>query len=99
MQCPECVATHIRKNGKKKGKQNHICGECGRQFIDHYDPPSGHRPPSHLFIHLPPRPLKYSCPFTSTAAFPILAIKSVRHKPPKTPTGAGTPPNRNWAWW
>ncbi|WP_422614717.1 transposase-like zinc-binding domain-containing protein, partial [Microcoleus asticus] len=21
MQCPECKSTHIRKNGKKKGKQ------------------------------------------------------------------------------
>ncbi|XZO01751.1 MAG: transposase-like zinc-binding domain-containing protein [Microcoleus sp.] len=25
MQCPECKLTHICKNGKKKGKQNHIC--------------------------------------------------------------------------
>ncbi|NCR75865.1 MAG: IS1 family transposase, partial [Microcystis aeruginosa K13-06] len=25
MQCPECKSTHIRKNGHKKGKQNHIC--------------------------------------------------------------------------
>ncbi len=37
MQCPACQSTHIRKNGKKKGKQNHICVECGRQFIDQYD--------------------------------------------------------------
>ena len=37
MQCPECQSTHIRKNGKKKGKQNHICVACGRQFIDQYD--------------------------------------------------------------
>ncbi|MGJ3250906.1 MAG: transposase-like zinc-binding domain-containing protein, partial [Elainellaceae cyanobacterium] len=28
MQCPECGGTHIRKNGKKKGKQNHICVHC-----------------------------------------------------------------------
>ncbi len=42
MQCPECGATHIRKNGKKKGKQSHIYVECGRQFIDHYDPPRGY---------------------------------------------------------
>jgi len=34
MQCPECNSTHIRKNGIKKGKQNHICVDCGRQFID-----------------------------------------------------------------
>ncbi len=37
MQCPECGSSHIRKNGIKKGKQNHICVDCGRQFIDCYD--------------------------------------------------------------
>ncbi len=42
MQCPKCRATHIRKNGKKKGKQNHICVEWSRQFIDHYDPHRGY---------------------------------------------------------
>ncbi|MGB3694474.1 MAG: IS1 family transposase, partial [Spirulinaceae cyanobacterium] len=28
MQCPECNSTHIRKNGKRRGKQNHICVDC-----------------------------------------------------------------------
>jgi transposase-like protein len=42
MQCPECKSTHIRKNGRRKGKQNHICVNCGRQFIDAYDPPKGY---------------------------------------------------------
>ncbi len=42
MQCPECGGTHIRKNGKKQGKQNHICVACGRQFIDRYDPHRGY---------------------------------------------------------
>jgi len=42
MQCPECGATHIRKNGKRKGKQNHICVACGRQFIDAYEPYRGY---------------------------------------------------------
>ena len=38
MQCPECKSSHIRKNGiNKKGKQNHICVPCGRQFIDNYE--------------------------------------------------------------
>ena len=37
MQCPECGATHIRKNGKRSGKQNHIYVACGRQFIDAYE--------------------------------------------------------------
>lgn len=42
MQCPECQSRHIRKNGRKKGKQNHICVDCGRQFLDHYEPPQGY---------------------------------------------------------
>ncbi len=42
MHCPYCNSTEIRKNGKRKGKQNHICVRCGRQFIDVYDPPKGY---------------------------------------------------------
>ncbi len=42
MQCSECNSTHIRKNGKKKGKQNHICVDCGRQFIDCYETSRGY---------------------------------------------------------
>ena len=42
MQCPECNLTHIRKNGKNKGKQNHICVDCGRQFIDCYEATQGY---------------------------------------------------------
>jgi transposase-like protein len=34
MECPECNSTHIRKNGIKRGKQNHICVNCRRQFVD-----------------------------------------------------------------
>ena len=36
MQCPKCGSSHIRKNGKRGEKQNHICADCGRQFIDSY---------------------------------------------------------------
>ena len=36
MQCPECGSEHIRKNGHRRGKQNHICVDCNRQFIDEY---------------------------------------------------------------
>ena len=36
MQCPRCASTHIRKNGRKNGKQNHIVS-CSRQFIDFYE--------------------------------------------------------------
>lgn len=42
MQCPECTSTHIRKNGKKQGKQNHICVACSRQFVDRYESPKGY---------------------------------------------------------
>jgi transposase-like protein len=42
MQCPECGSSHIRKNGMKKGKQNHICVDCRRQFIECYEPPKGY---------------------------------------------------------
>ncbi|MDZ8235598.1 MAG: IS1 family transposase, partial [Nostoc sp. ChiQUE01a] len=28
MQCPYCGSTKIRKNGKRRGKQNHICVSC-----------------------------------------------------------------------
>lgn len=37
MKCPRCASTHIRKNGKQRGKQNHICVKCGRQFINSYE--------------------------------------------------------------
>lgn len=36
MQCPECGSANISRNGKQKGKQNHICKDCRRQFIDDY---------------------------------------------------------------
>ncbi len=42
MQCPYCESTEIRKNGKRRGKQNHICVNCGRQFIDVYNSPKGY---------------------------------------------------------
>jgi transposase-like protein len=38
MQCPDCGSTHIRKNGHRKGKQNHVCVACGRQFLEDYTP-------------------------------------------------------------
>ncbi len=32
--CPRCQSSHIRKNGHRRGKQNHICADCGRQFVE-----------------------------------------------------------------
>jgi transposase-like protein len=36
IECPDCKSTRVNKNGHKAGKQNHICVDCGRQFIDSY---------------------------------------------------------------
>ena len=40
MECPECQSEHIRKNGHKRGKQNYICADCRRQFVEN---PKAHR--------------------------------------------------------
>jgi transposase-like protein len=42
MKCPECKSDHINKNGKKRGKQNYICVNCQRQFLDHYQEYKGY---------------------------------------------------------
>jgi insertion element IS1 protein InsB len=42
MECPECGSTNISRNGKQRGKQNYLCKDCRRQFIETYDPPSGY---------------------------------------------------------
>jgi transposase-like protein len=42
IKCPECKSTHVNKNGWKAGKQNHICVDCGRQFIDSYQSQQGY---------------------------------------------------------
>lgn len=42
MQCPEWQSTHIRKNGTGRGKQNNICVDCGRQFIERYETSRGY---------------------------------------------------------
>jgi transposase-like protein len=50
MQCPECKSKKIQKNGKKRGKQNHLCVQCpkgyrfayGRQFITEHNQHRGY---------------------------------------------------------
>ena len=36
MKCPKCTSEHIRKNGHRSGKQNYLCKNCGRQFVESY---------------------------------------------------------------
>ena len=37
MQCPTCESNHTVKNGRRKYKQNYLCRDCRRQFLDCYD--------------------------------------------------------------
>src|SRR6476469_9540269 len=34
MKCPRCESTSYRKNGHRKGLQNYLCKNCGRQFLE-----------------------------------------------------------------
>ena len=42
MKCPECQSNYIRKNGIKKGNQNHLCMNCRRQFVIRNKAPRGY---------------------------------------------------------
>lgn len=37
MKCPQCESTQISKNGHRHGKQNYICRNCRKQFVEFYD--------------------------------------------------------------
>jgi insertion element IS1 protein InsB len=33
--CPRCGSDNIVKNGRtRRGKQNYLCRDCGRQFVE-----------------------------------------------------------------
>ena len=36
MKCPNCACLKVSKNGQRRGKQNYICRNCSRQFIEFY---------------------------------------------------------------
>ena len=38
MKCPRCGSDQINRNGRSDGKQNYICKQCGRQFLEIYTP-------------------------------------------------------------
>jgi hypothetical protein len=37
MKCPQCNSTQISKNGRRNGKQNYLCKQCKRQFLEFYE--------------------------------------------------------------
>nr|MCM0589008.1 NYN domain-containing protein [Gloeotrichia echinulata DEX184] len=34
MKCPRCESTSYRKNGRRNGKQNYLCKNCSKQFLE-----------------------------------------------------------------
>ncbi|RUR86642.1 hypothetical protein PCC6912_00850 [Chlorogloeopsis fritschii PCC 6912] len=38
IKCPYCESGKFSKNGRKRGKQNYMCRDCGRQFVEYYSP-------------------------------------------------------------
>ncbi|WP_445634296.1 NYN domain-containing protein [Nostoc sp. DSM 114161] len=38
MKCPRCESTSYRKNGRRNGKQNYLCKNCGKQFLEPTSP-------------------------------------------------------------
>ena len=34
MKCPRCESTLYRKNGRRNDKQNYLCKNCGKQFLE-----------------------------------------------------------------
>ena len=34
MKCPRCESTLYRKNGRRNNKQNYLCKNCGKQFLE-----------------------------------------------------------------
>ena len=36
MKCPRCESDQINRNGHKCGRQNYICRQCGRQFLESF---------------------------------------------------------------
>ncbi|MBD2516688.1 NYN domain-containing protein [Nostoc sp. FACHB-973] len=34
MKCPRCDSTSYRKNGRRNDKQNYLCKNCGKQFLE-----------------------------------------------------------------
>ncbi|MHC5825037.1 MAG: IS1/IS1595 family N-terminal zinc-binding domain-containing protein, partial [Nostoc sp.] len=40
MKCPRCESTSYRKNGRRNDKQNYLCKDCGKQFLERVFPRS-----------------------------------------------------------
>ncbi|WP_442939004.1 transposase [Nostoc sp.] len=34
MKCPRCESTSCRQNGRRNDKQNYLCKNCGKQFLE-----------------------------------------------------------------
>ena len=34
MKCPNCGSEKVSRNGRRQNRQNYICKDCGRQFLE-----------------------------------------------------------------
>ncbi len=34
MKCPSCSSKKVSRNGRRQNRQNYICKDCGRQFLE-----------------------------------------------------------------
>jgi transposase-like protein len=52
MSCPKCQSSQTKKNGFRRGKQCHLCKDCGYQFVENPTPQGYHPAVKELCIKM-----------------------------------------------
>jgi hypothetical protein len=86
MKCPHCASTSYRKNGHRKGKQNYLCKNCGKQFLESVSPHpeekelmtdiTGH---SEISVVLENQSITENTTAKSTASFSLSLLEELLH--------------------
>src|ERR687885_15410 len=84
MKCPQCESSSYRKNGHRCGRQNYLCKNCGRQFLE---PSSTETLPTNV---LPTIPVSHNGHTETSVAVGTL-LSPGENLP--TPTSAATRPD------
>ncbi len=59
MDCPHCGSQAINKNGRRQSRQNYLCKDCGRQFLEFCAPRGYPDAVKQLCIRMHSNGLKY----------------------------------------
>ncbi len=59
MKCIHCQSEDTTKNGTRNGKQNYICKQCGKQFLEAYSPRGYPEKVKKICINLRKNGMKY----------------------------------------